>query len=138
MNDDTRAADNTVAAQIEEAAAHAEALRAGTAEPTKPGFRPDHPMEQFEGGDGEDDPEFDEPDESLLRDVEGIEGVKAKVATITFTGTDKGGDFDQVVRNLIAIGERLGLFYLSACSSDLPEEYIQDGSLLHQQLTGRQ
>lgn len=105
----------------------------------KPKFDPKakHPMQGFEGGD--DDSEFGEPDQGTHDSNEdgALTGVKPMIASLVFTGTDKGGDFEQVVQTIIGIAERSGLFYLSAFVNELDSEHIVPGSPLHQELTGR-
>jgi hypothetical protein len=121
--------------QIEEAMAHAERLRTGDADASKPEFKPHDPLDGL-GDEEDDDTEFGEPDQGASEAQE-IEGVKPMIASLVFTGTDKGGDFDQVVQVLIGVAERSGLFYLSAFVNELDGEHVVPGSPLHQQLTGR-
>jgi|SRR3954454_22517839 hypothetical protein len=125
-----------IESKIEEAAAHAEALRAGNAEGTKPPFAPKgHPLSGFEGGDT--DEEFAEPDQGVHDVPDAIEGVRPMVGTLMFLGTDNGGDFEEIIQRLAEIGERLGLFYFYASAGEMGTEHVVPGSPLHQQLTGR-
>jgi hypothetical protein len=41
------------------------------------------------------------------------------VATLVFTGTDSGGDFEQAVQHLIETAEELGLIYVTAAVDTL-------------------
>jgi hypothetical protein len=49
----------------------------------------------------------------------GHEHVRPMVATLVFTGTDSGGDFEQAVQHLIETAEELGLIYVTAAVDTL-------------------